>query len=594
MFRSMAYLLASCCALSCMCGPARGQNPDKPQALLRQEPDKDRYFIIVRTYAPLPQNSTVSAALANKEKLVSWEGDVKDCGAAGAGTFCKQLDGNGRIELRYDPALPLQESDKYKVTFAIADAQGKGSFRAVDVTPDYKVGAPRSATACHDGLTVDLNADVAAGSGPEEWRFLNARIKSIGSWLGPLIKNPSGLALIQVEPMKSRNADVGHPRVTSFDVFPSVMTLESKKLSDEPDSRISICMHFDAPLPRDKFNVEIAFQNSPPMELVKKLDVSVTGAAAMKAPDATAVVGDSKLGLRALDDNLDLGFVLTSSVKNEKKEDKTVRGRSTKSTLDLRLAPFLRSRVARTRAGTWQPFWTPAFIDAKVSNGKIDDDTLSLNRILFGTELTFKYYQSTQAGKRNNYLITLRGVNASDRDYKRAEIKGELEIRPIFDKLNRPLIKSPSTFIPSVILPDGSPREVTNPRVFGYQIQPFFGVEAGRMYRNRRPVLKGEELSNTVRRFYFGADMAFDLTARLKLSFTDMLYVRGESPDDRLHNYFNGKIEVPLGNLSRRVGQSIFFSFERGNQPPFATPNVNSLKLGYRIKSDFFRLGAAP
>jgi hypothetical protein len=184
-------------------------------------------------------------------------------------------------------------------------------------------------------------------------------------------------------------------------------------------------------------------------------------------------------------------------------------------------------------------------------------------------------------------------VNASDRDYKRAEITGDFEFRPIFDVVNRPLKRSPSQFIPSVIVPDGSPREITTSKIFGYQIQPFVGTEIGRTYRDRRSILKGEELSDNVRRVYLGADMAFDVTSYFTLSFTDILYVRGEAPDDRLHHYFNGKIEVPLGNLSSQLAQSVFFSFERGGQPPFSTPDVNALKVGYRIRSNFFDLGTS-
>jgi hypothetical protein len=32
--------------------------------------------------------------------------------------------------------------------------------------------------------------------------------------------------------------------------------------------------------------------------------------------------------------------------------------------------------------------------------------------------------------------------------------------------------------------------------------------------------------------------------------------------------------------------QSVFFSYERGGQPPFSTPDTNALKLGYRIQWD--------
>src|SRR5205823_5467039 len=174
-----------------------------------------------------------------------------------------------------------------------------------------------------------------------------------------------------------------------------------------------------------------------------------------------------------------------------------------------------------------------------------------------------------------------------------AEAKGEFEFRPIFERLNQPLrIKHTAT--KSVLIPDSPPKEISSGGFFGYQIQPFVGFEGGRVYRRSRSAFKGEEQGDTVRRLLFGADMAFNLTTRFTLSFTDIFYLRGETPAHRARNYFTGTIEAPLGNFSRNAAQSIFFSFERGNQPPFATPAVNALKFGYRVRSDFFESGSGP
>lgn len=586
MRRSFDYFVICCVVLCVLAKSVSGQDPDKAEALVRHDPTTNEYFIVVRTYAAMPENGTVSATLANKKELISWEGDVPDCGTAYVGRFCKRFNDARQVEIIYRPILPPTKADKYKVNFAIADSKGKGSFRTLDVTPDYKLSDPRLAKACHDGVNIDLETVVPADDAQR--RSLNERMKSIGEWLGPLQRNPADLAKVQIEPMKSPTTDIQHPKVSGFEVFPSVLTLETQKPTGQPVARISMCMHFDQSLPPEKFNVEIAFPESAPIELRRNLAATLTGAGTLAAPDSSALVAEEKLGLRAFENNLDVGLVFISSVKTE-----TTKKRSSTGTLDLRFAPSLLGRGRPPRTKTWQPFWTPFFIDAKISNGKIDNDTLSLNRILFGTELVFRYYESTAAGKRNRYLLTLRGTNASDRDYKRAEITGELEFRPIFDRINRPLKRSPSQFIPSVIVPDGPPREVTTSKIFGYQIQPFVGVEAGRTYRDRRSVLKGEEVSKTVRRLYFGTDMAFDVTSHFTLSFTDMLYLRGESGQDRLHNYFIGKIEVPLGNLWRQSAQSVYFSFERGGQPPFSTPDVNALKVGYRVRSNFFRLGTS-
>src|SRR5262245_33795797 len=138
----------------------------------------------------------------------------------------------------------------------------------------------------------------------------------------------------------------------------------------------------------------------------------------------------------------------------------------------------------------------------------------------------------------------------------------------------------------SELVPDGPNREVPSGGFFGYQIQPLIGVEAGWRYRTRRAVFKGEEQSDAVRRLLFGADVAFNLTSHLIVKVTDIFYLRGETPNDRKRNYFNGVIEALLGDLWQGASQSVFFSFERGNQPPFASAGVNALTFGYRIKSD--------
>src|SRR5205807_1071396 len=97
------------------------------------------------------------------------------------------------------------------------------------------------------------------------------------------------------------------------------------------------------------------------------------------------------------------------------------RQRQSRGSLDLRFAPLLRDRTRPPEVKKWQLFRTPLFLDAKVSTGKVSEDTLSLNRILFGTEMNFRYVEGTKKGSRNKYIITLRGTNASDRDFKLAE-----------------------------------------------------------------------------------------------------------------------------------------------------------------------------
>ena len=122
---------------------------------------------------------------------------------------------------------------------------------------------------------------------------------------------------------------------------------------------------------------------------------------------------------------------------------------------------------------------------------------------------------------------------------------------------------------------------------FGYQIQPFVGTEIGVVYRDKRQAFDVEDSSRTLRRVYFGTDMLFNLTRYANLKLTDTFYYRGEAPQHPTRNYFRSEIQAVLFN-SPDTSQCIFFSFERGDQPPFSTPSVNAFKIGYRITSNFF------
>lgn len=80
---------------------------------------------------------------------------------------------------------------------------------------------------------------------------------------------------------------------------------------------------------------------------------------------------------------------------------------------------------------------------------------------------------------------------------------------------------------------------------FGLQIVPIVGLEIGRTYRVRNPS-DFAGVSRNVRRFYFGADLTFDLTKYVQLSVKDLFYIRGENPMDRKENYFVASMEAPI------------------------------------------------
>jgi hypothetical protein len=340
---------------------------------------------------------------------------------------------------------------------------------------------------------------------------------------------------------------------------------------------LAACVELAPSPPAGKSELSLSFLMPAPFELRRQtLRFELSN---ITAPDLTEK--------RTLEDFVELGVALTSSVKNEKQDDgTTARERTTRGTLDLFFAPILNlRRVKAIGDGGVVHVFTPFSIDAKVSTGKITEDTLAVNTIDLASTYELRHYPSNT----NAYPDLLRHSfslkNSSDRDFKQAEWKFAYEFQPIFGAINQPLGSAPD-----VIEDEGKPRVVPNENDrFGLQIIPVLGVELGRTYRVRDPA-DFEGVSRNVRRFYFGADMIFELTKHLRLSLTDRFYVRGESPDDRGRHYFSGSVEAPLiafsgGEGRRRAAHALFFSFERGDKPPFSNPAVNVLKFGYRVRA---------
>lgn len=224
--------------------------------------------------------------------------------------------------------------------------------------------------------------------------------------------------------------------------------------------------------------------------------------------------------------------------------------------------------------------FTPVFFDGRVSTGKITEDTLSLNRVVIGTQWEYQY-RYNNATFPTFYSFVFKGSHASDRDFKQAEFKGTFEFRPQFGPLFHPLDSYKGK--PGRTL--GGKLEAI-PSDHGYEVIPLVGFEIGRTYMRRRPA-EAIKPSDTVRRFYFGLELVYNPTRDITFSAEDNFYFRGESKDDPRHNYFLGEFSYKLGTFARgQAAHAIYFSFERGGQPPFDNPDVNALKLGYRITAD--------
>ena len=353
--------------------------------------------------------------------------------------------------------------------------------------------------------------------------------------------------------------------------------VEEPRPATEPGvSAARVCFELET-RPSGSYELELKFKESasgepPPPEL--QFGTFKTKGKGPDGPDATAEK-------RNAEDFLDLGLALTSSVAEQEQPDETTkRVRTTRGVMDLFFAPVLNMRTVKSlggRSGLVQVF-TPFYIDAKISTGKITKDTLALNRVELGSTYEFRHFRTKAYSDLFRHALSFK--HNSDRDFKQDEFKFVYEFQPIWGRINRPR-GSAWNILRGNPVPDTADR-------FGYEIVPIVGVELGRTYRVKDPK-QFEGTSRNVRRFYFGASMTFDLTKFVELSLLDLFYVRGENPKDRTENYFAGSLEVPLGQIGDlNAAHALFLSFERGEQAPFSNPSVNILKFGYRIRARGF------
>jgi hypothetical protein len=302
--------------------------------------------------------------------------------------------------------------------------------------------------------------------------------------------------------------------------------------------------------------------------------------------DGTVAPGNP--GERTLEHNLDLSVSMTRF------KDADTQKYIKRAVLDFRFAPWLNTRTIPklNEEQHWFRYWTPIYIDANVATGKIKKETLSLNRIVLGTDIEFRYLSlktRTEKGHEGEVdtrhytsfqRFILKFNNATDRDFKQAEFTGSFEYQPYFAGVNHPIQSRWEPIVDPI-----SGKGDFKFKQFGYEFIPKFGLSLGRTYARRNPA-EAIKPSDTVRRFYGGLDMGFDITSHFKLTINDTFYVRGELPSHRFKNYFKGEIYAPISSPFRQTVHGLFFSFERGNQPPFSNPDVNAIKIGYRIQSD--------
>jgi hypothetical protein len=374
-------------------------------------------------------------------------------------------------------------------------------------------------------------------------------------------------------------ADLPKYEISAFQIYPS------EQVALREDRRMLIDIETKRTLPI-KFSASLKYLDSaaPPIEFAKPFLVTSQEI----SPVAINLAEDTKTpGVRERPNRLDLGIQFGTSVQMA---EATVDGaviknldRVTRGTLDLRVSPF-----RQIEDGIWFA-WEPIFLDAKVSTGKIEKDTLSLNRVVIGTSYDFTKFLDFKGNPATNpnYLnLSIKPVQASDRDFKQLEYKVISEFQPRLSFLNRIPANHRSTINRVLIKPgETETTRFVEPR-FGFKVTPFIGGEIGKTWLRRNPAVAIEP-TDYIKRIYTGLSMTFYFPLNISVNVSEKFYwnfgrTRAGLPVDPKENHFKASLDFGI-RKNHGFGDSIFFSFEKGNEPPFGARDINSFKIGYRF-----------
>src|SRR5262249_5927203 len=129
-------------------------------------------------------------------------------------------DNNDLVEILFPLLQRPQPSDKFRASFGILNARGQGSFRSIDVVPDFKAGGPRIDLDCKDGLLVDLQADNPSLEDiSAEKDYYESRLIELAKWLKSIADNPQRIARIRIESLSKAN--ISEYAIRAFSVVPS-------------------------------------------------------------------------------------------------------------------------------------------------------------------------------------------------------------------------------------------------------------------------------------------------------------------------------------------------------------------------------------
>jgi hypothetical protein len=399
------------------------------------------------------------------------------------------------------------------------------------------------------------------------------------AWLNYYKNNPRDFANVGIK-INNTNATINYPvaKLVVTCKVPRAIPCSVTNFTGGATGSAKIFLELENTPPKEGFEIEFNFgRNSLPQNVV--LEPTKKDVAALFA---LATVTDSEPPPpeeKNLERNLDLGLTFTSSVADEEvlatvtTPATTVRKRSNRGVVDVAFAPWLdvlKQPIKRNRA-LW--LWTPAYLKANVATGKIEKDTLSLNRVLVGTNFEMRYYRSSGGGLSTPTVgwatLNIGLIHASDRDFKQKEIYANVEFKPVWGKLFKP-------YALNYTIKGG----LKNQKPIGYKVEPLVGFNFGRTYSRRNPATAITTKDSFIR-LIVGGSASLSIKDRFIITAENKFFIRSETSFDRYANYSKLTGEFRLGS-NRYASNSLFLSFEKGTDAPF-TSYVNAVRIGYRL-----------
>jgi hypothetical protein len=302
-------------------------------------------------------------------------------------------------------ALPLSSFNP-KATYIVAVPPLSQSDvpRALTVKNEMTVSIGLSPVC--SGLALRLKSPTSISA--DEWKAIVEGLESNPSSVSVIIHKPGA----QDEQLTPKAISLGMPEISAQQRFAELAS----------NAEGLACIELSKTLPTDSYRATVQFRNPPRAELAGAIVNDSMSGSKLAQPDNKPPADTP--GNRDLEKNLDASVMFTSSVNPPKATAArpcAVNGkRCDVGVLDIRLAPWLNILSPQLAAQKWIGLYTPFYIDAAISTGPIDSDTVSQDRVIFGTEYEFRRYNSLAANSSFNRVI-LRASHASDRDFKQKE-----------------------------------------------------------------------------------------------------------------------------------------------------------------------------